>query len=166
MAEKSVKQPGGMRPWLRVLLGVSLALNLLIVGLMGGAMIMRGKWQEHHRTRLEMVGGPMTRALSRADRRAMGREMQQRFGNRQTMHEQMRAGMQGLIADLKAVPFDPQAVANYMAGHHAEFNARLEQGQALLLQRLTNMSDAERVAYADRLLMELQQGRHDRNPGD
>ncbi len=164
MAEKSVKQPGGMRPWLRVLLGVSLALNLLIVGLMGGAMVMRGKWQEHHKTRLEMMGGPMTRALSREDRRAMGREMRQNFGNRQTMHEEMRAGMEDLIADLKAVPFEAQAVANYMAGHHAEFNARLEQGQALLLQRLTKMDDAERAAYADRLLTVLQQGRHGDKP--
>lgn len=164
MADKSEKQTVGMRPWLRALLVVSLALNLLIVGLVGGAIIMRGKWQEHQMAQLEKMGGPMTRALSGEDRRSMGREMRQNFGTRQAMHENMRTRMEGLIADLKAVPFDAEAVAGYMAGHRADFNVRLELGQRLLLQRLTKMDDAERAAYADRLLMVMQQGRHKRKP--
>ncbi len=94
----------------------------------------------------------------------MGREMRQNFGTRQAMHEDMRTGMEGLIAGLKAVPFDADAVAGYMAGHRVDFNARLELGQTLLLQRLTKMDDAERAAYADRLLMVMQQGRHKRKP--
>ncbi len=158
MAEKSQTQPGGMRPWLRVLLGVSLALNLLVMGLIGGGMIMRGKWQEHHRAQIEMMGGPMTRALDRADRRAMRRGMYDSFGNGQAMQEEMRAGMQSLIADLQAVPFDADAVAGYMAAHRTNLNARLEQGQALLLERLSMMSNEERAAYAGRLQNAMRHG--------
>jgi len=162
MAETSEKAPTGMRPWLRLLLVVSLALNLLVVGLIGGAVIMRGKWQQHHMARLEMMGGPMTRALNRADRRAIGREMRESFGDRQAMHEEMRAGMESLIADIKAVPFDAAAVGQYMAKHHAQFSARLELGQALLLERLLQMDDGERAAYAERLQTAMKQGGRDR----
>ncbi len=158
MTETSKTPKGGMRPWLRLLLVASLALNLLVVGLVGGALIMRGKWQEHHMARLEMLGGPMTWALSHKDRRAIGDKLRESFGNRQAMHEEMRAGMESLIADLKAVPFDPDAVAQYMAEHRAQLNARLELGQALLLERLTEMDDDERAAYAQRLQDAMQRG--------
>ncbi len=158
MAETSQNPQTGMRPWLRLLLVVSLAFNLLIVGLIGGAVIMHGKWQGHHMPPPEMMGGPMTRALDRADRRAIGRQMRENFGNGQAMYEEMRASMEDLIAGLKAVPFDANAVENYMAGHRDHFSARLELGQALLLERLSAMSDAERAAYADRLQDEISHG--------
>jgi uncharacterized membrane protein len=152
-----------MRPWVRLLLVVSLALNLLIAGLIGGAVVMRGKWQEHHRARLEMMGGPMTRALDHADRRAMRRGMYESFGNRQAMHEEMRAGMEGLIADLQAVPFDADAIAQYMAAHRAHLSARLERGQTLLLERLSAMDNEERAAYAERLQNTMNHGWRERH---
>ena len=151
MVEVSEKTYGRMRPGIKILLVVSLALNLLVIGLIGGALVMRGKWQEHHMSRMEMIGGPLTRALDRADRRAIGRAMRESFGDRQARHDKMRAEFETIVAELKAVPFDVGTVANQMAAHRKHFNARMEQGQALLLQRLSMMDDAERAAFAERL---------------
>ena len=56
-----------------------------------------------------------------------------------------------MVADLRAVPFDPEPVAERFARHRAGFEERLELGLTLLLERLTDMQPDERAAYADRL---------------
>jgi uncharacterized membrane protein len=71
-----------------------------------------------------------TGALTRTDRQAM---------------------LSALVADLRAVPFDPQAVAERLAQRHAEMEARTAMVRRLLLERLGQMTDAERAAFADRL---------------
>lgn len=168
MAQVDDKATGGMKPWLRVLLVASLALNLLIVGGFVGAMAMRGTGHAHHPPRLDSPGGPLTRALSREDRRAIGQEMRKAYGMKRKHRAEQRAGLESLVADLKATPFNPDAVAIRMAQQRDQFGARLELGQKLLLERLTQMTEAERVAYADRLQDGI--GRHwsrkDRAAGD
>ena len=52
------EKPGNMRRGLRALLIVSLALNLLVIGTVGGAMLSHTKWQNHHPVRLDVSGGP------------------------------------------------------------------------------------------------------------
>lgn len=139
------------RPWVRILLIVSLAFNLLVLGLIGGALLSGGKWRHHHPPRLE-AGGPLTRALSHEDRRAIGRKMRQAYrdgGIEARNHRQKVFGE--LVAAVEAVPFDPDTVRQRMADLNAMFRDRFELGQKLLIDRLSEMNDAERAAYADRL---------------
>lgn len=151
MADELTPTRSGMRPWLRVLLVLSLALNLLVVGALVGASVMGSKWRSHHPSRLEMAGGPLTRALSPEDRRAIGKEMRKAYrkeaGHRARHHDELL----GLAEDLKATPFDPAAVEQRLARHRQSFDDRLGLGLQLLTKRLTQMSAEDRAAYADRL---------------
>ena len=55
------------------------------------------------------------------------------------------------MVDLRAVPFDPDRVAERMREQRQGFAARFEMGQEVLIAHLAAMSDADRAAYADRL---------------
>lgn len=168
MSQSAETKPGGMKTWLRVVLGASLALNLLIVGMIGGALVMRGKWHQHNPPRLDGIVGPLTRALTPQDRRAIGREMRQT--NRSTRATRARLGEEfaALVTDLRAEPFDPEAVRTRLAGHRSIFSDRLELGHTLLLERLAGMTGPERAAFANRLQDEIDRRRakHDEKKRD
>lgn len=157
MADKTKTGKG-----LRIALIVSLALNLLVVGVVGGAMMSGGRWHHDGPPRVQAIGGPLTRALAPEDRRALAREMHAARHDRSWSRERMRAEMAGLIADLRARPFNAQAVEARLAAMQGRFQERIEQGQALLVERLAQMDDADRAAYAERLEAELQRHRRDR----
>ena len=79
MTDNTPNPPPRMKLWLRVVLVLSLAFNLLIVGISAGAMFTWSKWKSHHGPRMDLSAGPMTRALSREDRRAIGKEMRKAY---------------------------------------------------------------------------------------
>lgn len=150
MSEPLTKAPRTAR-WMRIALAVSLALNLLVLGAVGGAMTMRGKWQGHERG-AGFSGGPLTHALVPEDRREIGRQMRAAYDTGQLPRSDRAAALDGLVAHLRAVPFDPQAVADDLAARQTGMEAHFQLAQRLLLERLTRMTDAERTAFADRLL--------------
>lgn len=152
MAETGQKTPG-MRGWLKVLFGVSLALNLLVLGVVGGAVMRYGGWDGgHHPPRADMVGGPLTRALSQKDKRDVAREMRRTYraegrGGRAAYH----AAMQQLVTDLRAEPFDPDPVKVQMAHMRDMLGERVAIGQQILLDHLAQMDPDARHAFAARL---------------
>jgi len=148
---------GGMRPWLRVLLVASLAVNLLVLGALGGAVMTWGHGP--HFTHGRGIGGPLTRALDRDDRRAIGREMRRTFGGAHRGAGPAGGDPGALVADLRAVPFDPAPVEDRLSRHREALGKRMEMGQRLLLERLSEMSDAERAAFADRFERHLRDHR-------
>jgi hypothetical protein len=150
MAENDQAAPVRMKPWLRVLLAVSLALNLIVVGLVGGALVMRERWHAHHPPQATRIIGPLTRALEPADKRAIGREIRAAYHARSD-RARPTADLEGLLADLRRDPFEAEAVAAHLRMQRARLSDRLELGQRLLLERLEQMSAAERAAYADRV---------------
>jgi len=149
-----------MPRWLRWVLVLSLAFNLMVVGIVGGWILTGGKHARHHPSRLEQIGGPLTRALSHKDRYAIGREVRQLYRDKQDGRAAQIALMETLIDDLRADPFDREAVAAHMAGQREFLNDRLSLGQTLLIERLESMDGADRAAYADRLAEGL---KHRRN---
>lgn len=151
MAEEIQPKSQGTKRWVQVLLVVSLAFNLLIVGIVGGAMMNWSKWRSHHPPRLDMAGGPLTRALTREDRRAIGRQMRKAYREGDAPAVNMRAELDALVSELKADPFDPSAVKDRLERHRGVFHDRFALGQTLLLERLSEMQPGERAAYADRL---------------
>ncbi len=140
-------KPPKTRLWVRVLLGVSLALNLLVLGLIGGAMLRFGG-PDGMRTPPRSVGAAMFRELPRADRRALRTGAGETHDQR---HVRLKADAKALGAALRATPFDAAAMATLLEGHaktRADFHISL---QRAWLDRIATMSDAERYAYADRL---------------
>ena len=156
MPDETRTGSGGTKPWIRIMLVVSLALNLLVLGTLGGAMMTWSKWRSHHPPRLDMAAGPLTQALSREDRRAIARQMRKAYRDTGAPRAGLRAELQGLADDLNATPFDAAAVEKRLARHRDVFQERFALGQTLLLQRLTEMAPEERSAYADRLMRVLE----------
>jgi hypothetical protein len=63
----------------------------------------------------------------------------------------MRADLAALLATLRAVPFDPVAAEAAMSTISRRATERLDLGRDLIADRILAMSDAERLAFADRL---------------
>ena len=141
----------GMRPWLKAVMFVSLALNLAVAGAVIGALLKYGPRDGHHPPRLDAMMGPYTQALSHKDRRAIGEQMRHEYRSARPSREQLRAQFASVLEALRAQPFDPARVADLLAQQRDIGLKRQDLGQRLLLQRLETMSDAERSAFADRL---------------
>lgn len=140
--------------WMRILLVASLAMNLLVVGALVGAAIKGGgPWRggDHH-------AGPMARALDPEDRRVLRKRMIETRTDSRDGRKAHRAAMQELVTLLRATPYDAEAVQTQMQEVRGQFLNRMERGQALLLGRLSEMTQAERAAYADRLEEALRRG--------
>lgn len=137
--------------WMRWVLVISLALNLLVVGMVGGWMLKVGKHGHYHPSRLDQVGGPLTRALSKEDRRHIGQAMRRAYRDRGEDRATHRAAMQALIAELRKDTFDRPAVETQLSAQRAVLTDRVALGQTLLTDRLEQMSAAERATFADRL---------------
>ncbi|WP_371226403.1 periplasmic heavy metal sensor [Roseovarius sp. 2305UL8-3] len=156
------KTSAGMRPWLRVVFGLSLALNLLVVGAVVGSVIKWGGKERGPGARIEQMGGPLTRALSKRDRHEIGREMRRAFDKTPDGQNERRAALEALVADLRVDRFDREVVAGHLARQRAFLNDRMAFGQGLMLERIEKMSVEERAAFADRLEKRLDRGRKEK----
>lgn len=152
MSETSTHSPEprrGAPRWMKVVLVLSLALNLLVIGAIIGAVTSgAGKWRGAHGPG---AAGALTKALSEEDRRAIKRQMVREFMPQREARQAHRATMATLLEQLRAPEFDAAAVSASMTQIGAHFQTRFDTGQMLLVERLSAMSAAERAAYADRL---------------
>lgn len=145
------KKPAGMRPWLKVVLFTSLALNLAVAGVMIGAVVRFGPFDGGHPPRLDMVVGPYTHALSHQDRRAIGERLRDDYRAARPSREQVRAEFAEVLTALRAKPYDGDKVEAILMRQMKIGTERQERGQHLLIERLEQMSDTERAEFADRL---------------
>lgn len=145
-----------MRRSVKLLLFLSLAVNLLVAGLFVGAVVHHFSDRDGRPPHVHRPGGPLTAALTREDRRAIGKAMRASMReSRQSRDEEYDA----IIAALKAVPYDAETVRDTVGRQLETIHSRAEQGTELLLERLDAMSDAERAVFAERLEEELQSRR-------
>ena len=133
---------------------MSLALNLLVVGIVVGAMFQGGGKDRDGRPMgpaRSVLGEPFVRALEPSDRVALGREI---IANRDQLSENrsvLRSRVERLLEQLREEEFDREAVSALLSEQRSLAVNRQEVGEVLLLNRLEDMSVEERRAYADRL---------------
>lgn len=139
--------PPRMRPWLRVLLGVSLALNLLIVGLVAGAM-MRFGGPDGMRPPPRSLGAALYRELPRDARKTIRAAM---TSGPDGLALHRRDGVREIAEALRTEPFDPVALAAALDARARAQAAWLSSVQAAWLDEVKAMSATERAAYAERL---------------
>ena len=149
-----VVPPSGRK--LRIALAVSVALNLLILGLVAGAVLRDGG--PHGRMVRDLDFGPFTEALTPEDRDALRRDFIRQAPDLRDMRRQMRDDFSTLLAALRAETFDVEALRGVVANQGDRMAARLELGQDLMLARIAAMTPAERAAFADRLEQRLERG--------
>ncbi len=149
--------------WVRIALVLSLAFNLLLVGLIGGSVLAYRKWGMRPPAG-DIVIGAMTDALSRDDRRALRRAFLAERAGFEDRRDRIEDDTEDLVEALREEPWDEGKVTEIFARQQARTSDGLEAGQSLLLDRFRSMGTAERRAYADRLeeLLSHMQGEHRR----
>lgn len=162
MTDANDTPKGTGRRWPKVLLGVSLALNLLVLGVVGGAMLRFGG-THGDRPPPRSVGATLFRELPREDRRALWAGSGKSHNDRRARQKEEAAAVS---AALRATPFDRaalEAVLDAQSAHQVTFQETVQQAW---LTRISGMNDADRLAYADRLERTLSARHSDRKRKD
>lgn len=145
------KQPKtGMRRSLKILLAVSLGLNMLVIGSIGGMVFHDGS-PRGPKSYKDAAYGPYTRALSHQDRKAIGKALRSEIGDFRQDLPTIRAGFSALKDALSADVYDRDLVHRLIKDQEALGLKRYQVGQRLLLERLDHMSPQERRKFAERL---------------
>lgn len=156
---------GPMRRSLRYLLIGSLALNLLGLGLVGGAII-RGPDGFRAPRGVDLALGPIVQALAPEDRDAIRAELRIREALQLRPRRDRDALINALLAALRAETFDPAAVQAALDVPRDRALAVQQAAQQALLNRITAMTPAGRLAFADRLAAEMGHGGGDGQDDD
>ncbi|HPE24429.1 periplasmic heavy metal sensor [Albidovulum sp.] len=155
---ETVEKPAGAGRGVKVALVASLALNLLLGGLIAGAAL------RHHRDmgpgdRAGAAFAPYFESLDRKDRAALRDDLFRRVPGLRDMRRERAEDARAFIDAVRADPFDPEAAEAVLTRQLGRAAERLDDGRELFLARLSAMSAAERQDYADRLEHELKRGR-------
>jgi len=151
----------GAPRWMKVLLAVSLALNLGVLGLVGGAAL-RGAGDRGRADVRDIGFGPFSDALSPQDRQELRRAFLRDGGNPRAMRQMMRNEVGTLLQVLRTEPLQETALRAAFSQFQQRGQERLDLGQRLLADRIIAMSPQDRARFADRL--EEGMARGDRRP--
>ena len=146
--------------WMKIAFAVSLGLNLLVVGAIAGAILSGGPGERI--ARMSDGFGPYTRALADEERRAVRRDL---IRHREVLREDraaLRNSYDEMQTLLRAETFDRSAAEAVMARQRDVLARRSSHGQGVLLDHLSEMPQAARSAYADRLEEALRRRRSPR----
>ena len=149
---QSTTEPKRRRRWVMPLLFVSLAVNLLIIGVVAGAVMQRG--DRDNRTdgpARSILGAPYIRALETEDRRTLGREIIQNRDRLRENRDDLKRRVEGILDELRSPDFDRGRLSELLDEQRRLAVSRQEFGEDLLLDRIEAMSPEDRRAYADRL---------------
>ncbi|MFK7881277.1 periplasmic heavy metal sensor [Roseobacter sp.] len=136
----------------KAILGVSLAVNLLVVGMVAGAAFRfggEGGPRDMRSAGLGAYGLPYMIALPPEARREIIREIKSERNGQKLDRSARRALYNDVLNALRAVPFDADSLATSVA-QQADTTISVQQSaQSAWLVVVSQMSDAERQAYAD-----------------
>lgn len=141
---------------LKAVLVLSLALNLLVLGAIGGAL-----WRFGGHGHAGKDGGagartyaaPYLQALPREQRRELHRKM--RAERPRQSAEERQAAYAQMLAALRAEPFDRAAAEAVLEAQGRAAQEGLKNAHALWLTQVSQMDAAARRAYADALAARL-----------
>ena len=152
------------RNWQRILLVSSLALNLIVVGVVAGSFI--GGGPSKSAQRFDLTAGPLTRAMNSENREAVRDALRESGAFRTQDRSAMRQDMQALVATLRAEVFDADQFQEVLSRQRN----RLQSGQQTVLSvvsdQIEDMTLEERAAFADRLEDQVRRGPPQRRDRD
>lgn len=148
MSDGSTQKSGTSRG-VKIALALSLAVNLMIIGLAAG--VYSQVQSSGGGVRFSDAGGAYTRALLPEDRRSIGREMNERFRPAQQDRILSRREYERMLTVLGAEQFDRATAEEILRAQAVTAEERRQAAEQLLLDRLEAMSAEERAAFAKRL---------------
>ncbi len=150
----------GMRPWLKVVLALSLALNLAVIGIGAGAA-WRFQGGGHDKGGPPMLGRFIFKDVGR---REIRRLVQDQCGASDNVRNRRRGEMEQIIVLMRAEDLDLTAVSVIVDTHIVETHGFMRAVADSWEQRLQGLSLKERRRIADR--MQHQLDHRSRHSGD
>lgn len=149
----STKGPG----WTRYVLIGSLALNLIILGMVGGQFLGGGRPERDPNNGVFGPVGlqPYAQGLSTRDKTLLRSGIEERRDSLRRDRRALRAQMTAFSAALSAQPFVAGDVEKVLAEQRASVGAQMAAGHEALLERVIAMTDEERAAFAEKLVRRL-----------
>jgi len=141
--------------WIKILLGASLAVNLLVIGLGVGAGL-RIKNASKDFGGGARGGIAFVAALERDDRRQL---VQKTKDARRASQQDGRANMRQILADLRSDSFDIDAFQAALLAQQSRTKTAQDVIRTALVAQVAVMTAGERAAYADRIEAHLQRGK-------
>ncbi|KQI72114.1 hypothetical protein AN191_08175 [Loktanella sp. 5RATIMAR09] len=154
MAEDKTPQARPGRLW-RVVLVLSLALNLAVIGVVVGSAA-SGRWGDGPPRSFDLGLGPIARALEPQERRAIGRQLRE---DRSLRDFDLRDRVNRVVAALQADPFDPDVLRALLAEQNARMTAVQATAQEVVVEEIVAMTPERRRAFAERVLEEMSRAR-------
>jgi len=134
----------------RILLGASLALNLLFIGGLVGA-IAKGPPSRSGAPGLREISAPYVGAFERDEKRELRRDMRKRLPDRKAAMSRNKADYDVFVALVRADPFDASKAVQVLETQMERAGAFQKLGRELSVEKINQMNVEERNAYADRL---------------
>ena len=134
-------------PW-KILIGISLAINLLIVGAIGGAILRVGKgpMAKHHAS-----GFLYMRALNFEDKKALRKELFKKKDSRKIIRAKELSSYSSAVKILRKHPFDRKAFEGLLDQQTEYSKSRPNSARLVLITQIENMTKEERLIYSKRL---------------
>ncbi len=135
---------------LRLALICSLAVNLLVIGMVSGAVI---NFRKSGGERVSAVDGPnpFLRAMNREDARQLRGAVNAAIGSPHARRAESRRTMQALLDELRAETFSPDGLTQAFQALNNDNSKRIVAGQQAMLDYLLSMDAEARADFATRL---------------
>tara|TARA_B110000908_G_scaffold147879_1_gene179965 strand:+ start:395 stop:871 length:477 start_codon:yes stop_codon:yes gene_type:complete len=132
---------------------ISLALNIVIIGAVGGATFKHSNNEFKGVSKLKdrQIGSFYLRALNQDQKHELRRKMRSQKINKKTIQENIEASRQETINILRSAEFDKNTFQVVFKAHSGKSLQRLEFAQKNLIFIINSMSLEERLEYADRI---------------
>lgn len=138
--------------WLKITLFASLALNLIVLGLVGGVLASGGPKGAVQARMGNQGATAFVMGLEREDRREIGREIRKSFGKTGKGGMKGRRGLhREALALLRAEDFDASAFQAVLAKQADSMTEVAVAGSVALTEHISDFTHEERLAYADRV---------------
>lgn len=136
--------------WIKVTLAISLAANLGIAGLVGGAMLRPMTIPTNH------VGAPdgisfLARAMPQSHQRDLRSTLRDKQGELSHDRDSIRNLRDRFIASLSGDPFNIAEVNAVLSDQRDTLSGLTEEGHVAIVEQIESMSAADRTEYIENL---------------
>ncbi|GAA6164802.1 hypothetical protein NBRC116590_25060 [Pelagimonas sp. KU-00592-HH] len=153
-----------MRRGMRIILIASLALNVIVVGLIIGAVVGHSRDDDRRRPNISLP--PHVRALDWDHRREIGKAIRKAYRADGLGARTERSQLEKMAAAIEASPFDRASLEAVQVELESVMSRRVGRARDIWLDHVESMTDRERAAYADRLRHSLTKKKRDKDDHD